>query len=182
MWFAIGITILLILYSFFNNKKRDAEVKPITFEIQRAHTLSEMVASINYGRVFPYYIGMNFAEVKNSVGLLYPLSHSVEFKKALQNYELTAGINQYISLPIQNPYIDDVFLEFNENNVVSSITIVIKDFEKNATQLKELMCAKFGTHTPSNGRYIIWSDLRMVIRIDEIDGCIEVVYLKICRV
>ena len=180
IWLIIGVAILFVLINSFNKKRKEEETKPIICEIQKTSTLNDIVASINYGRVYPYYIGMSFTEVKDSVLMLYRYADAVEFNKTLQFYEKTAGVEPFICLPNRNPYIKNIYLDFNKNNVVSSITIAIKDFREHASQLKELMCAKFGAHTPSDGRYITWSDMRMVILIDEIDGCIEVVYLKIC--
>ena len=109
--------------------------------------------------------------------IFYTLAEVTKFKEKYSN--TIEYIQPLVSLPNRNPYIDDIILDFNENNVVGSITIVIKDFSQNAKQLKELMCAKFGAHTPTDGRYVKWKDLRMIIRVDEIDGCIDVIYKKI---
>lgn len=179
MGIIVGI-VLVCIYIMFFRKTESPKPAPIVLEIFKTNNLSEMLSSIDYGRVYPYYIGMSFAEVKSSRLILYPLADSIEFEKALQSYEETRGVASLISLPNRNPYIENIILSFNENSVVDSIVIVIKDFAKNSTQLKELMCAKFGTHTPSDGRYIAWRDMRMAIRIDEMGGCIEVFYLRIC--
>lgn len=179
----IGFIILLAcivwVISCIKEKSKNSESKSIILEIHKTRDLNEMIASIGFGRVYPYYIGMSLDEVKDSALLLYPMRNTIKLRGDLQSNERISH-TPLISLPkTLNPYIDDIFLNFNENNVIDSIDIVIKDFSKNAPQLKKLMCDKFGAHTPTDGRYITWSDMRMVIRIDEIDGCIEVVYFKI---
>ena len=173
----ITIAILSILIIFFRNRK-SSEPQPEVLQIQKTRTLSEMITSIDYGRVDPYYIGMSLTEIKDFVRKYYMSSDIIKFDKELQFYEMT-NQSSLLCLPKGlNPYIDDIILCFNENDVIDSITIVINNYEKNETQLKELLCAKFGMHTPSNGRYITWKNLRMVIRVDEIDGCIDVTYVK----
>jgi hypothetical protein len=136
-------------------------------------TISEMITSIDYGRVYPFYTGMSRTEIKELVKYCYV--GRLKIDKELQHYDNLSVISLRNTI---NPHIDDIILSFNENNVIDSITIVIKDFNEIATQLKELMCAKFGMHTPTNGRHIAWRDMRMIIRIDEIDGLIEVLYIK----
>lgn len=166
--FVIIITIGL-WFVLFHSQKRDKNlIKPITHEIQQTSTIDEMITSIDYGRVYPFYTGMSVIEVKD-------LS-KYSYVGKLKIKELPDFINLENLI---NPYIDSILLEFNENNVINSIIIVIKDYTQYATQIKELMIAKFGPHTPSNGRCICWRDMRMIIRIDEIDGCIEVLYYKL---
>ena len=176
MGIVLGVVVVCIICRLF--KKNDKpELEPVVLEIQRTYTLSEMITSIDYGRVYPYYTGMSFNEVESSMLLFYTLAEATKFKEKYSN--AIARIQPIVSLPNQNPFIEEIILDFNKNSVVSSITITIKDFSKNAMQLKELMYAKFGTTTPSDGRYITWRNMRMVIRIDEIDGCIDVIYVKV---
>ena len=173
VWLIIGVASLWVLIWFLDRKRKKEESKPIVHEIQRTHTLNEMVTSVDYGRVYPYYTGMSLAEVKD----LFKYS-CANYTKDIQIYE-TKGVAPLVSIPNNlNPHIGKVILGFNDNNVIDLISIVIRDFEECGAQLKELMCAKFGAHTLSDGRYITWRNLRMVIRIDEIDGRIEVVYGK----
>lgn len=172
MGIILGFAILSVLAMLITKLKKP-EPKSTILEIQRTHNLSEMITSIDYGRVYPYYTGMSFTEVKNLFKYF-----CVNYSKDIKIYE-SAGVAPSISLPNNlNPHIDEIILGFNENNVINSISIVIKDFDKCKAQLKELMCAKFGAHTPSDGRDITWRNLRMVIKIDEIDGFIEVLYSK----
>lgn len=158
-----------------SKKRENSSSKPIVREIQTTSTINEMISSINYGRVHPFYMGMSITEVKGLVRFSYVGRLKFDIEKELQHYDKIRIISLRNTI---NPHIDNILLSFNENNTVNSVTIVIKDFEESATQLKELMCAKFGAHTPSNGRYIAWSDMRMIIRVDEIDGNIEVLYNK----
>lgn len=172
MGIILGFAILSVLAMLITKLKKP-ESKSTILEIQRTHSLSEMITSIDYGRVYPYYTGMSFTEVKNLFKYF-----CVNYSKDIKIYE-SAGVAPLVSIPNNlNPHIDEVILGFNDNNVIDSISIVIKDFDKCKAQLKELMCAKFGAHTPSDGREITWRNLRMVIRIDEIDGVIEVLYSK----
>lgn len=173
--FLIVVIIVVIVCYITQNKQENIPQKPIIHEIQRTTTINEMITSINYGRVHPFYMGMSLAEVKGLVKFSYVGRLKFDLEKELQHYNIIPLISLRNSL---NPHIDNIILSFNENNVINSITIVIKDFEENGTQLKELMSAKFGAHTPPDGRYIAWSDMRMIIRIDEIDGCVDVLYNK----
>lgn len=176
----IGLAIFWIV-SLYQNKKnekrKEKEDNAFVHEIHKTDNLSEMVSSIDYGRVYPFYTGMSRTEVKEIVRFSY-----VGRLKFNNQQELCEEIDTspFVSLPNTcNPFVNDILLSFTEDNVVDSITISIKDYNKgNRTHLKELMCAKFGSHTPSDGRSIAWRDMRMVIRIDEIDGCIEVIYYK----
>lgn len=179
MGILLGLAILYIIAKLITlvKEKESSEPKSTPLEIQKTRTLNDMITSINYGMVYPYYIGMSFDEVKDSMLLFYTLAEATKFKEKYSNP--IACIQPLVSLPTQNPYIDDIILDINKNKVVDSITIVIKDFSENATQIKELMCTKFGEHTPTNGRHIAWRNMRMIIRVDEIDGLIEVVYIKI---
>jgi hypothetical protein len=172
-WLIVGVAVLWLLIEFLDRKKKKEESKPIVHEIQRTHTLNEMITSVDYGRVYPYYTGMSFTEVKDLFKYF-----CTNYTKGIQIYE-TKGVAPLVSIPNNlNPHIDEVILGFNDNHVIDSISIVIRDFEECGAQLKGLMCAKFGTHTPSDGRYITWRNLRMVIRVDEIDGVVEVLYSK----
>lgn len=178
MGIIVGVAILCVFIMLFK-KKENVESKSTIPEVYKTHTLSELILSIDYGRVYPYYIGASFAEVKDSTLRYYTLNDATKLNKALQSHERTTHNALCVSLPNRNPYIDDIILSFNENHVVDSIVIRIKDYENNGTQIRELVCSKFGAHTPSNGRYIAWRDLRYVIRIDEIEGCIEIVYIEL---
>lgn len=178
MGIAIGVLIACVLIMFFSRGK-GKELKPSISEIQKTRNLEEIIGSIDYGRVYPFYTGMSLAEIKNIVKRNYVGVLKTDIDAELHLYE-KIDIVPIVGLPnTTNPHIGNILFDFNESKVVDSITIVIKDFEECETQLKELLCAKFGKHTPSNGRYIMWVNLCMVIRIDEIDGCIEVVYNKL---
>lgn len=172
MPFLLMIVVVCVLFALIN-KKEKIEQKPIVREVQSTRTLEELITSIDYGRVYPYYTGMSFTEVKELFKYF-----CVNYSKDIKIYE-SAGVASLISLPDNlNPHIDEIILGFNENNVINSISIVIKDFDECKAQLKELMCTKFGAHTPSDGRYITWGNLRMGVRVDEIDEIIEVFYSK----
>lgn len=177
MWVAVFLIIVIVgLPLILSPRKREKNPqKPIVRAIQKTSTISEMITSIDYGRVYPFYTGMSLAEVKELVTFHYVGRLKNDIDKELQHYDKIPLISLRSTL---NPHIDNIILSFNENNVIDSLTIAIKDFEESATQLKELMCAKFGTHTPTDGRYIVWRNMKMIIRIDEISGCIEVLYIK----
>lgn len=173
-WFLVIVVIVGLWFILFK-KQENNPPKPVIRSIQKTSTIHEMIASIDYGRVYPFYTGMSLTEVRDLVKFSYVGRLKMDIDKELKCYDKTRLVSLRNTL---NPHIDNIILGFSENNVIDSINIVIKDFAESGALLKELMCAKFGTHTPTDGRHVAWRDMRMIIRIDEIDGVIEVFYIK----
>lgn len=141
-------------------------------EIQKSNSIKDIVKAINHGRIHPYYTGMKLNDVVYAVNHIYP--NTSEFRQELDMYKLIGRIPA-IDLPHHpNPYIDRISIGFNRSNIVSSISIYIKDFEKNKEGLIREMATKFGRPMSSDGQFIIWRDRHRVINISY-NGSISVI-------
>lgn len=141
-------------------------------EIQKARSIKDIVMSINFGRVHPYRTGMKLDEVKYVVHRLHP--NAAEIDRALGMYKLIGRV-PFVTIPrFYNDYIEKVSLGLNSNNVVYSINIDIKDFDKNLTELARELSIKFGEPTSVSGNFIVWKDGHMTISISD-NGSVSVI-------
>ena len=141
-------------------------------EIQKAKDIKDIVKSLNFGRVHPYRTGMKLDEVKYIVHRLHP--NVAEFDRALGMYKLIGRV-PFVDIPrFYSDYIEKVSLGFNRDNVVYSINIHIKDFDKNLTELVRELSIKFGEPTSVSGDFIIWKDGHMTISISD-NGSVSVI-------
>jgi hypothetical protein len=132
-------------------------------EIQKCNSIKSIVMAINYGKVHPYNTGMSLETVKWTVKQLH--SNTAEFENTLSMYELSGRVPS-IDLPsFLNAYIEKVSIGFNKNNVVSSITIKIKDFHINRLELLQELNAKFGRPQFTSDEFIAWKNQYMTISV-----------------
>lgn len=141
-------------------------------EIQKSISVREMVMAINHGRIHPYHTGMSLKDVVWAVNHIYP--NTSEFKKDLDRWHFLGRVPS-IDLPyLPHPYIDRITIGFNRNNVVSSISVYLRDFEKNKEELIIEMTTKFGRPMSSDRQFIIWRERQRVINISN-DGSVNVI-------
>lgn len=140
-------------------------------EIQKCNNIKSIVMAINYGKVHPYNTGMSLETVKWTVRKLH--SNTAEFENTLSMYELTGRVPS-IDLPsFLNAYIERVSIGFNRNNVVSSITILIKDFRNNRLELLQELTSKFGRPQFTSDDFIGWKNQCMTISVSK-EGAVNI--------
>lgn len=164
----IVIAVVALLVLFFIGRKTKINIP----EIHKCNTLSEIVMLINHGRVYPYFTGMSLKQVKRIVKRSYGDTNALD--RALQMHELTGYIPS-IDLPDSpSEVIDRISIGFNRGKVVSSISIDIKNFNANKTELIKLMAMKFGRPMSMDDMFIIWRDGCMVVNIHK-EGSLNII-------
>ena len=166
----IILIILLLFAGFVVYKFRHDSNNNSIGDIYNCMTVDEVVSTITHGAVRPYCTRMNLGQVLNIIKR--HGGDDEEIKGMMFTYELM-GVAPSIELPnIISPVIEDVFIRFNKNKVVSSITIYTKDINK--ARLMFLMQHKLGKPTSMSSEFVIWKLGCMVIHIYLEDGSIMV--------
>ena len=156
----IAIVILAVLFFFVMVIKSNNKMK----EVYKSNSIRDIVMSVNHGRIYPFFTGMNLERAKSAAKKAHP--NPVEFEQTLQLQELM-GIAPYFDIEISNEYIERISVMLNKNGVVSSIGIDIKNFDANITPLINEMANKFGRPISMDNEFIIWREGCMVINISK---------------
>ena len=139
-------------------------------QIYNCTNIRDLVMSINHGRVYPFFTGMNLERVKSIVrktGI-----NVADFENDLHLQELMGRIRG-IDVPLSsNVLVNDIYLHLNKKQIVSSITIDISNFD--FTILVEQMLLKFGKPESVNKQLMVWRDTYMTISLDSINKYINV--------
>lgn len=142
-------------------------------QIHKCESIRDMVMSINHGRIYPYFTGMNLERVKNIVRQNY--QDTTYFDNYTQIGELM-GYMPIVDLPqCENYFIERITLGFNKQMIVSSITIKIKNYDYHRMDIIEEMVLKFGKPFSSDLEFVIWRDGWMVINLDRHDKSISII-------
>lgn len=172
---AIILSVALVVY-VSGNRASKGSAKMRLPEIQNCNNITDIVMSVNQGRIYPYFTGMSFDQVKRVV----KSSHRnfTDWENKVQLYELI-GYMPSVDLPDVSRLINRTSIHLTKTKVVSAITIEIKDFQQNKTKLIEEMILKFGKPTSIDRQFMIWREGYMVVNIDATNGCISVINEKL---
>ena len=156
----IAIVILAVLFFFVMVIKSNNKMK----EVYKSNCIRDIVMSVNHGRIYPFFTGMNLERAKSAAKKVHP--NPVELEQTLQLQELM-GVAPYFDIEVSNEYIERISVMLNKNGVVSSIGIDIKNFDVNITPLINEMANKFGRPISMDNEFIIWREGCMVINISK---------------
>ena len=162
----IVITIIAIasILLFMSNNK------PEIPEITKANSVKDIVMSINHGRIYPFYTRMNLERVKEAVRKLD--IDTTDFDNSVHLQKLMGRVRG-VHIPIpHNALVSDVYCSFNQNQVVSSITINISKLD--FATLVEQMLTKFGDPISVNSQLMVWRESYMTISLDSVNKYINV--------
>lgn len=131
-------------------------------EIDKAKSISDIVMSLNHGRVYPYSTGMSIERVR---GIIKDNNlNTSNFDNHLQFYQMI-GVTPCVEVPqMQNDFVERITIT-TKDNVVSSIGVDIKNFDKNMKPLVEEIALKFGNPTSMDNEFIIWREGCMVVNV-----------------
>lgn len=163
----IVIIAVAVIFAFAMILKK----RPNIPDINKVSNIRDVVMSVNHGRIYPFFTGMNLKRAEEQARKIHPNAN--EFDNALQMQNLM-GIKPYFDIPVSNKYIERISVMFNNNGIVSSIGADIKDFHINMKPLIEEMLVKFGEPTSMDDEFIIWRENWMVINIHK-DGSLSVI-------
>ena len=175
-----GIIIIIagaILFIIVMLLKKKAAMPFNIPDIHKVNSLQDVVVSVNHGRIHPYFTGMSIERAQKIAKDVHP--NPTALSQTLQMQELM-GIKMYFDVPISNKYIERVSVHLNNNRVISSISIDIKDFHINMKPLIEEMTLKFGKPMSMDNEFIIWRDGWMVVNIHK-GGSLCVIDEKLYR-
>ena len=162
----IAIVAVIVLF-----KKSEDKVGVHIPQIHQCNSVRDVVMSVNHARIYPFFTRMNFERAKKFAMQIHP--NKVEFEQELQLRELM-GMKSYLDVPVQNKYIERIFMTFSKSGLVSSIGIDIRNFDVNMTELMNEMVVKFGRPFSMDNEFIIWREGPMVINICK-EGSVSVI-------
>ena len=155
-----------------------ASIKPSDIDeinCKRVHeckNIHELVSSIGYGRVYPYYTSMPIDEVRKII--VRDNKGIVEFESSVEFNRITGGLGG-IALPTPECNdIKDVRARLSRNGVISAITIELKDEPAKWTAYMHLT-QKFGNPLTNSNEFAIWRNRNMVIDIDYNNNSINII-------
>lgn len=161
MGFIIIIAATAVLLYFLCRSPKTNKALNIP-EIHKVNSISDIVMSVNHGRIYPFYTRMNLIRAKAEAGKI--CVDKEEFDSFIQMQEIM-GIKPYFDIPVSNSYIERISVMFSNQGLVSSIGIDIKNFDVNMKPLIEEMVVKFGRPTSMSDEFIIWREACMEINI-----------------
>lgn len=168
----VAFVLIIVLISIIcgdNKNKTNLNM----LEIHKCNSIRDIVMAINCGRIYPYFTGMNLTQVVKIIKQNY--NDTTNLENHIQLCEMI-GFLPSIDLPeAPNAFINRISIGFNRNKVASSITIDIKNFQLNKTDLVEQMILKFGKPMSIDRQFMIWRDAHMIVNIDATNGCISVI-------
>ena len=176
-----GIIVIIagaILFVIAMLPKKKKATMPLNIpDIHKVNSLQDVVMSVNHGRIYPYFTGMSIEKAQKIANDVHP--NPTALNQTLQMQELM-GIKMFFDVPISNKYIERVSVHLNNNRIISSISIDIKDFHINKKPLTEEMTLKFGKPMSMDNEFIIWRDGWMVVNIHK-EGSLCVIDEKLYR-
>lgn len=124
-----GIIVIIagaILFVIAMLPKKKKATMPLNIpDIHKVNSLQDVVMSVNHGRIYPYFTGMSIEKAQKIANDVHP--NPTALNQTLQMQELM-GIKMFFDVPISNKYIERVSVHLNNNRIISSISIDIKDW------------------------------------------------------
>lgn len=145
--------IFLAIYSTLLIIGLFGKTKSNTRPIYKAQNIKEIVTSIDYGRVYPFYISMNLKNAEKMVRQVHP--DIQQFDRLVEMYKLTGRVPSLV-LPISTEFIEYISVSISKSNIVDCVSINIKDFDKNLKPLVSEMISKFGNPTSWDNQFMMW--------------------------
>ena len=162
------IAILLIIAS----ASRSNTTSGLCKNILDSQNMTDVVSSIGYGRLYPYYTGMPTNKVRE---ILQKEGQDIsEFDNRLLFAEMT-GFLSGIPLPKPNyTGIQSIEFRINDNKEITSFSIDLKD---NSTKMQAYLelNKKFGHPFSADSEFIIWREKYMVITLNNKTNSIYVI-------
>ena len=159
---------------YFSSKGKSSSIPEIT----NVSSIRDVVMAVNYGRIYPFFTRMNLERVKGVVGK--SGVDTVAFENSLHLQELIGNVRG-VQIPLLNDaFVSDIYVSFNKNQVVSSITINISKIE--FSTLVEQMLLKFGKPISINKQLMVWRDGYMTISLDSTNKYINVMDETLCLI
>lgn len=172
----IGAVVLLFIL-FAGIKPSDIEEK-ICKRVHECKNIRELVSSIGYGRVYPYYTSMPIEEVRKII--VRDNKGISEFESSVEFNRITGGFGG-IALPTPECNdIKDVRAQLSRNGAISAITIELKN-EQAKWEAYMYLTQKFGESFTNSKEFAIWRNRYMVINIDHNNNSINIIDERLLR-
>lgn len=169
MWIAFLIGLALIVYGLLSSKSTSSS--SLHKNILDCQSMTDVVSSIGYGRLFPYYIGMPVEKVRRI--LISENRDITEFEDSLKFAQMIS-FAMSVELPKPNyAGIEEVSLRI-KNDVVSGFTIdLVSELEKH--QAYQELSRKFGRPILNDRMFTIWREKYMVITLNNESNSIYII-------
>lgn len=165
-----GVIALIIILFFHTNPR---EVEDINCKrVFECKNIMELVSSIGYGRVYPYYTSMPLDEVRKII--VRENKGISEFENSVELSRITGGFMS-ITLPApESKDIKTVSARLSRNEVISAITIELGNDSARLVSYMYLT-QKFGNPLTNSNEFAIWRSNYMVINLDYYNNSINVI-------
>lgn len=169
----ICVLIFVIYLIFGNTKSNKSNTKTFVKSITECNDIKDIINSIGYGRVNPYYTGMSIEDIKEIINKY----EGLQKQKFANSIAMSQMMGFMLGISLPGPKClnaSELNVRMNKEEVVYAISIYVKN-PQTIKKAYSYLNLKFGSPTSADGQFIIWRNQYMVINIDIENSSINVI-------
>lgn len=172
MWIVFITAIIAFIIWLFATAKPEDQGNVFCKKITDSRSIEDVVSSIGWGRVYPFYTGMSIDAAEK---LVEHYTENIEdFKSSLFFAKMTNFFSHVTLAKPEYPGIEEVNAHLAADGNISCLSIKLNEL---GTLMPAYMCLskKFGTPLSNSSEFAIWRNRYMVINLDYSDNSINII-------